>query len=58
MGPEVPWPLEPMGPGGGGSGPRKKNPFSKRAGSGSWVLARGSGPDMKKFGLNPTRCHP
>ena len=47
----------PAGPGCGGSGPREKNPFSKRAGFGPRVLARGSGPDMEKPGPNPTRCH-
>ena len=41
----------------GGSGPREKNPFNKRAGSGPRVLARGSGPGMEKPGSNPTRCH-
>ena len=42
----------------GGSGPREKNPFNKRAGFGLQVLTRGSGPDMKKPDPNPTRCHP
>ena len=50
-------PVELAGPGGGGFRPRKKNLFGKRAGSGPRVLARGSGPNMEKPGLNPTRCH-
>ena len=61
MGPEVPWPNGALGAHGARWGwvrAPKKNPFSKRAGSGPWVLARRSGLDMKKFGLNPTRCHP
>ena len=49
--------VEPAGPGGGGSGPRKENPFSKRAESGLRVLARRSGLDMEKSNPNPTRCH-
>ena len=43
---------------GASSGPEKKTQYPKRAGSGPWVLPRGSGPDMKKPGPNPTRCHP
>ena len=31
---------------------RKKNPINNWAGSGSWVLARGSGPGMQKSGPN------
>ena len=42
---------------GAGFGSREKNPFSKRAGFGPRVLARGSDPGMKKPGPNPTRCH-
>ena len=42
---------------GGRSESRKKNPFSKWAGSGLWVLAHRSGPGMKKPGPNSTRCH-
>ena len=46
---------EPTGPGGGGGGigPWKKNPFSKRAGSGPQVLARRSGLGMEKPDLLP-----
>ena len=47
----------PAGSGGDGSGPRKKNSLSKRAGFGPWVLACRSGPGMKKPDPNPTRCH-
>ena len=57
MGPEVPWPNGARGARWGGSGPRKKNPFTNRAGFGSRVQTRGSGPDMEKPGPNPTRCH-
>ena len=51
MGPEVPWPNGARGARGarwGGSGPRKKNPFTNQAGFGSRVQTRGSGPSMKK----------
>ena len=51
MGPEVPWP---NGARWGGSGPRKKNPFTNRAGFGSWVQTRGSGRVWK----NPARTRP
>ena len=37
--------------------PEKKNPFSKRTGSGPRVLAHKSGLGMQKPGPNPTRCH-
>ena len=50
-------PVEPAGPGGDGSGPREKNPFSKRIGSGLRGLTRGSGSDIEKPDPNPTRCH-
>ena len=50
-------PVEPAGPGGDGSGPREKNPFSKRTGSGLRGLTRGSGSDIEKSDPNPTRCH-
>ena len=50
-------PVEPAGPDGDGSGPREKNLFSKRTGSGLRVLTRGSGSDIEKPDPNPTRCH-
>ena len=37
--------------------PEKKNPFSKRTGSGPRVLAHRLGLGMQKPGPNPTRCH-
>ena len=57
MGPEVLWPngaREARGARWGGSGPRKKNPFTNRAGFRSRVQTRGSGPGMK----NPARTQP
>ena len=45
MGLEVAWPNKARW---GGFGPWKKNLFNNRAGSGSWVLARESGPGIKK----------
>ena len=42
----------PAEPGRTGLGPRKKNPINNWAGSGSWVLARGSGLGMQKSGPN------
>ena len=50
LGPEVAW------LGRAGLGPSKK-PFNKRTGSGSRVLAHGSGTGMKKLCPNLTRCH-
>ena len=51
MGPEVAW------PNGAGLGPGKIFFFNNRARSGSQVLARRSGPGIKKPGPNSTRCH-
>ena len=51
------WGTGPVGPVGGGFGSQEKNPFSKRVGFGPRVLTRGSSPDMKKPGPNPSRCH-
>ena len=47
----------PVGSSRGRSGLGEKNPLSKRAWSGPLILTRGLGPDMKKPGLNLTRCH-
>ena len=49
--------MGPTGPGGGGSGPREKNPISKWARFGPRAKIYRSGPGMEKPGLNPTRCH-
>ena len=49
---KLPFWLGLTGPGGDGSEPRGKNPFSKRVKSGPRV---GSG--YEKPGPNPTRCH-
>ena len=57
MGPEVPRPNGARGAQRGRVRAPEKNPFSKRAGSGPWVLACESGPGMEKPGPNSTRCH-
>ena len=55
-GPQIgPNPL--IGPDGGGSEPRKKNPLSKWAGFGPQVLACGLGLGMEKPSPNLIRCH-